>query len=55
MEKTSQSRQQEILEMIRAARAKENLPETQTGNNPDYDARQDILDWIESQGIYIRE
>ena len=30
MEKTSQSRQQEILEMIRAARAKENLPETQT-------------------------
>ena len=55
MEKTSQSRQQEILEMIRAARAKENLPKTQTGNNPDYDARQDILDWIESQGIYIRE
>ncbi len=55
MEKTSQSRQQEILEMIHAASAKENLPATPTAKNPDYDARQDILDWIESQGIYIRE
>lgn len=49
------SREEEIMEMIRAARAEENRPADQTGNDPDYDARQDILDWIESQGIYIRE
>lgn len=51
----SRSREEEIMEMIRAARAEENRPEDQTGNDADYDARQDILDWIESQGIYIRE
>lgn len=51
----SKSREEEIMELIRAARAEENMPEGQTGNDSDYDARQDILDWIESQGIYIRE
>ncbi len=49
------SREEEILTMIRSLRQEENLPPHQQGNDPDYDARQDILDWIESQGIYIRE
>lgn len=49
------SREEEILSMIRSLRQEENLPPEQSGNDPDYDARQDILDWIESQGIYIRE
>ena len=48
-------REEEILESIKELRAAENLPEEQTGNDDQYDARQDILDWIESQGIYIRE
>ena len=51
----SRSREEEIMELIRAARAEENMPADQTGNDAGYDARQDILDWIESQGIYIRE
>ena len=44
------SREEEILESLKELRAAENLPEEQTGNDG-----QDILDWIESQGIYIRE
>ncbi len=49
------SREKEILESLKELRREENLPEDQTGNDPQYNARQDILDWIESQGIYIRE
>lgn len=51
----NKSREEEIMEMIRQVRAEEHMPEKQIGNDSDYDARQDILDWIESQGIYIRE
>lgn len=49
------SREEEILEFLKELREEANLPKDQKGNDDQYDARQDILDWIESQGIYIRE